>query len=567
MMSITTELDPSAEAEILIEKFLSKEIEEKEGERLLAFLQEHPDWEQEIFDQHHIVNLLKEIRELEESSQDWSHDAFKSELLGELLNFYEKVSVYSRNMRRRRLRQRLLLGGMMTLSFFLFVIVVHAYWNGSQSGDYVSKIKVSLPAPPTSDAVAVLSRAIDVQWSESTSLRAESGTVLSPGRLTFESGVILIHFYNGARFVVEGPADLEIRSISDVFCKRGRFSVELPERHNGFTLNSRVFGEVSGEKYLLQINPKTVELHCIQGTVSFQPRTDEGERNTQKLHEGKGYRRDEKGSFETIAADATQFTSIDNIEKRSKEKASEQFAVWCQSRKTLANDPSLVLFFDFQHGNYPSSDRISNRSSHSAAPREGILVGGGSGVGRWPEKDSLEFRVVSDRLLVSISDRLKSVTLSVSLRADDIGRNLNSIFLTERFENGPLHWQILNNIEGGERGAIRLGLKHPAENVFKATNFDSPVVFDENRIGVWTRLAVVVDADEKVITHYMNGRVLSRHDLPFEVDFNLARSEIGNWTSITTTNPIRNFIGGFEEFLLFSRALSDAEVEQLHCVE
>lgn len=563
MMNVT-EPDPAVEAEILIEKFLSRDIAEDEGERLLAFLREHPDWEREIYDQQHIVNLLKEVRSLEASEGDRSGDAFKSELMGELLNFYEKVSVYSRNMRRRRLRQRLAMGGMTALCFFLLVLVVHAFWSGSLTTDYVSRIMVSHPAPPTSEAVAVLSKAVDVRWTGDSTLRAEPGAVLSPCTLAFDEGLVLIQFYNGVRLVVEGPACLHLRSVDEVECDHGRFSVELPTPHTGFTLRSPAFGNVVGEKYFIRLDEKTAELHCFRGDLSSIPNVGDDERKSRELREGEGFRLNENAVLESIPSEPDRFVSIDTIEKRAKERADDQFRVWRQSRQALVDDPALVLYFDFQRDGFPRSDRILNRAGRSTEPREGILVGGVRGTGRWPDKDSLEFRVGSDRLLVSIPSRPKSVSMSVSLRADDIGRNLNSIFLTERFQDGPLHWQILNAIEGGEKGAIRLGIKDPNPRIFKATNFDSPVVFDEARMGVWTRLAVVIDAEKKSITHYRNGEVLSRHELPFEIEFGLDRAEIGNWTSDTAINPIRNFIGGFEEFLLFSRALSDDEIERLH---
>lgn len=564
----TTELNPTDEAEILIEKFLSRDIDKEEGERLLSFLREHPAWEQEIYDQQHVVNLLKEVRELETSERDGSKDAFKSELMGELLNFYEKVSVYSRNMRRRRFRQRLLLGSSTTLSFFLMAIVVHAYWTGALTPGFVSQIKVSIPDPPTSDAVAVLAKTLDVEWGKESSVRAEPGAVLSPCGLNLEKGTALIRFYNGANLVIEGPASLEIRSISEVFCEHGRFSLEAPSHLIDFSLSSQAFASVSGEAFYLHIDPQAkTELHCVRNTTVSWHEADNGEKKSKTLSPNEGLLRKADGTVESLAGRPDRYISVDGLEKQAVKNADDQYRSWQQSRRLLQNDPSLVLFFDFQRDSLVRSDRIVNRAENALSPKEGILIGGSVGAGRWPEKDSLEFRTVSDRLLVSVADRLKSLSMSVSLRTDDIGRNLNSIFLTERFDDGPLHWQILNNIEGGERGAVRLGIKEPKPKNFKATNFDSPVVFDASRMGVWTRLAVVIDVENRIITHYMNGCVLNRHELPFDVDFGLLRSEIGNWSSDTPINPIRNFIGGFEEFLLFSRALSDAEIDQLHQCE
>lgn len=553
------EFDPVAEAEELIEKFLSQEIEPEEGERLLEFLRANEDWEKKLYDQYHIVSLLKEIRDGASHQEE-----VESELMGELVVFYEKVSLYSQAMRRRSFRRQIIASCCFLFSIFALAAVTQAYWSGYLG---VTRTKYSLQMPPgaTTDAVAVLSHAIDVEWTSDSEVRAQTGSNLVPGLYSLQKGVAIIQLYNGAAITVEAPCQFRIESISRIECSSGRFSLDMPDTSANLLVDTPFWRSISGGSYYLCVDETEAELHCFAGTLHTQfSKTQEAS----ILKPGQAVKTTVEGVNQTITFKNDAYLSSERFFALAKRKAEEQFAKWSTSRSRLADDPSLLIFFDFQKCVDTPIFRVRNQANaKSSAPLDGVLIGGRRSAGRWPAKDSLEFRTVSDRLLVSIPEPLTNLTLSVSLRADEIDRNLNSIFLTEDFIDGPLHWQILNNVKDGTHGAIRLGIHEPKPDNFKATNFDSPVVFVNEQMGVWVRLAVVLDAEKQTVTHYKDGKVLSRHDVPFEMKFSLSRAEIGNWTSPTPINPIRNFVGGFEEFLLFSRALSEEEIEKLHALE
>ena len=68
--------------------------------------------------------------------------------------------------------------------------------------------------------VATLRKAIDVQWS-GTGQVPRVGEPLSPGRLSFDSGLIELQTNRGAVVVVEGPGELQVINDMEVRCDRG----------------------------------------------------------------------------------------------------------------------------------------------------------------------------------------------------------------------------------------------------------------------------------------------------------------------------------------------------------
>jgi hypothetical protein len=96
----------------------------------------------------------------------------------------------------------------------------------------------------------------------------------------------------------------------------------------------------------------------------------------------------------------------------------------------------------------------------------------------------------------------------------------------------------------------------------------SPPVLSAEQFGVWMHLAVVMDGPSKQLVHYVNGSPVSHHRLRFAPPFRIGTAELGNWNAVgfPGNDPflIRNFSGVMDEFCLFKRALSAAEIRTLY---
>ena len=85
--------------------------------------------------------------------------------------------------------------------------------------------------------VATLVSANQCRW-ESSELPTAAGARLPAGHLLLAEGLAEILFDNGAKVVLEAPADLELTSSSTCLLKRGRLIATVPPRAVGFRVDT-----------------------------------------------------------------------------------------------------------------------------------------------------------------------------------------------------------------------------------------------------------------------------------------------------------------------------------------
>jgi hypothetical protein len=137
---------------------------------------------------------------------------------------------------------------------------------------------------------------------------------------------------------------------------------------------------------------------------------------------------------------------------------------------------------------------------------------------------------------------------------------LNSLFMCDGFDPGTVHWLIRND------GVLGLTVFGPGPGNFEIVA--SPPVLTLDQFGMWLQLAVVLNGRTRQVVHFVDGDPVSRHSLNQEPPYRLGTGELGNWNAVSTPKPvlapIRNLSGSFDEFVLFSRALTDAEIFDLY---
>ena len=105
---------------------------------------------------------------------------------------------------------------------------------------------LSPPQPQQAPAEVVQSRpqpvatvvdSLEAAW-KSNSQSTSRGTALLPGTYSLTQGVVQLQFANGARLLVEGPADVELISGERAKLNSGRVVANIPKEAVGFTLIS-----------------------------------------------------------------------------------------------------------------------------------------------------------------------------------------------------------------------------------------------------------------------------------------------------------------------------------------
>ena len=408
----------------------------------------------------------------------------------------------------------------------------------------------------TSKAVAMLSRAVDAEWNQ----RDEAprlGSPLEPGWLRLKSGLAQIVFYSGARLVIEGPAELHIISPSEASCRSGRLTAEAPPQARGFRVSTPQINVTDlGTAFGLDVRDRRTELHVFKGSVELQPTASTAKRN---LKEGSGAVAENSRPLQLIMANPAAFASLFDLQLKSSAAEVLRHEQWRAASSRLDEDPSLLVHFDFEQAGQPDW-RLHNASSRRDAAPDATTIGCQWVEGRWPDKRALEFRSASDRVRLSVPGEFESLTLAAWVRVQGLDRQFNSIFMSDGFEAGTLHWLIRKD---GVLGLTAIGSGSGDYQIVA-----SPSVLTLDQFGIWLHLAVVLDGNGNRVVQYVNGLPVIEKALKVNPPFRIGAAELGNWnvSGFRDNGPslIRNFSGAMDEFCLFSRALGADEIRELY---
>jgi ferric-dicitrate binding protein FerR (iron transport regulator) len=407
----------------------------------------------------------------------------------------------------------------------------------------------------TSKAVAMLNEVVDAQWS-SGSEAPRTGAPLDPGWLRLKSGLAQVVFYSGARVVIEGPAEFQIISPTYASCRTGRLMAEVPPQARGFRITTPHLDVTDrGTAFGLEVRSSATELHVFKGSVDFQASSGTA---GQILREGSGAVVEGARSPRLMTANAAAFAALSDLRVKSVAADASRHDQWRATSLRLNEDPSLLVHFDFEPAG-PSDWRLPNASTERAAVPDGTIVGCQWVDGRWPAKRALEFRGVSDRVRLNVPGEFESLTLAAWVRVQGLDRQFNSLFMSDGFDAGTVHWLIRDD---GVLGLTVIGAGAGHYQIVA-----SPPVLSLDQFGLWLHLAVVVDGNAKRVSHYLNGQLVSEKALKIPPPFRIDTAELGNWNGrgFPADDPfmIRNFSGAMDEFCLFSRALAATEIHEL----
>lgn len=408
---------------------------------------------------------------------------------------------------------------------------------------------LSRPSPAMEDttaSVAVLTRGLNLDWE---SAAIAPGTPLSPGLLKLRSGIAQIEFYQGAGVLIEGPAEFQLVSSGEATCTRGKLSANVPSQARGFRINTPKGTIVDlGTEFGLDVSESNAEVHVFKGEVELHQAAE----SVKSLKEGQAMAFAAKP--QPLAANAASFASLGNLDSRTALSDRAHFERWRSASERRHADPALKLHFDFQ-------DAATTRTLRNHAPQgqDGSIVGAAWTMGRWPGKGALDFRNVSDRVRVTAPAEVKALTMAAWVRVSGLDRTFNSLFMSEGWRDRRVHWQIMRD------GRLLLGIAGPTGQVGEDCNTE--VFFTPERFGRWMHLAVTFDPQRKEVRHYTNGVLFAKTPLRDTSPLKPGVAELGNWNDNNNGGPpgvaIRHLSGTMDEFSLWDRVLSEAEIQAL----
>jgi hypothetical protein len=434
--------------------------------------------------------------------------------------------------------------------------ILAAVWWLAQSQQPAQNTETSGGEELTSNAVAMLDQVVDAEW-VADSGSPSAGAPLEPGWLRLKSGLAQVVFYSGARVVIQGPTELELISQNEASCPSGQLVAEVPPQAHGFRVQTPQAGVTDlGTSFGLTVEEQRTEVHVFSGKVELRPASDGIQ---QDLGEGSAAVIEGSQPPQLIVASQTLFAPLFYLKSESVAADAERFERWKEASNELNQDPSLLVHLDFE-GGAVSDWRLRNAGYPNPNLPDASIIGCQWTSGRWPQKRALEFQGVSDRVRLTVPGEFESLTLAAWVRVQGLDRPINSLFMSDGFEPGTVHWSIRRD---GVLGLTVIG-ERPGDYQIIA----SPPALELDQFGRWTHLAVVLDGEAKRVAHYVDGEPAGGAALRLSPPFQIGAAELGNWnpSGFPGKNPflIRNFSGAMDEFALFDRTLSPDEIRKLH---
>jgi ferric-dicitrate binding protein FerR (iron transport regulator) len=438
------------------------------------------------------------------------------------------------------------------------ILVGVVFWPRPKSGSPRDDLAEQQSVEPTDNTVALLVHTSGAVWGDS-SVPTQPGSPLPPGRLRLESGVARLEFYCGASVIIEGPADFSLLSRTRASCAEGRLRATIPAHAQGFTIETPNIDLVDrGTEFGLRVGAgDPTEIHVFKGKVELYGAGAAGkEPLRQSLTGGQGVRIAAGGAADPIPTDSSAFITPQKLDTRIAAETARRRDEWAATLEQWRRDPALRAHYSFQDA--PSTSRTLVDRAGRFAGSDGAIVGAAWASGRWPGRQALEFRRVSDRVRLDIPGEFESLTLATWVRFDGLPNKNNSLLMADGWEPGEIHWQV-----GGDGTAI-LGVQSSPKS--RGAHYHGYAAVTPGRFGHWMHLAVVYDGAGRVVRHYVDGRPISEQPTEFNIPLRIDEAEIGNWNIAEHRNntPIRFLNGALDDLMLFARPLDGEEIHRLY---
>lgn len=397
----------------------------------------------------------------------------------------------------------------------------------------------------------------------------EIGDLLSGGEQHLRSGKIHVEFFSGAQMVIEGDAKFSIDSPMQVTLLSGIARASVPEAAHGFTIKTNS-GDVidQGTEFTIDAHQDHAIVRVIEGKVELRT----SKNVSQTISKGDKYRLDHERivSVAGDSADNLDITSPADFATQMQANKEDRFSKWETELAKSNSDSRLIGHYRFLEKDLPRRIVSNNASPKIARASDGAIVATEVSADRWGRSGSaLNFNHLGSRVRVNVPGEHRGITMNCWVKINSLDRWYNSLFLTDGHEDREPHWQIMDD------GRIFFSVKVPAASgknkPAKQHEFYSPSIWDASMSGRWVMLSVTYDVDAKVVSHFLNGAVISSESIPdsalVEV-LHIGDASICNWNEpMYRTDAkfvLRNLNGSMDEFAIYSGSLSTKEISELY---
>ncbi|HSI64278.1 MAG TPA: LamG-like jellyroll fold domain-containing protein [Candidatus Saccharimonadia bacterium] len=406
---------------------------------------------------------------------------------------------------------------------------------------------------------AALTRSEGIVWSGPAPSRKTSDLAKNT-RLQAEAGLVELAFDSGARMVLEGPFDVELKDGMLAYLHHGRLSVRCPPSAHGFTVETPEGTAVDrGTEFCVNmVRGAAMEVHVLAGVVDVTPKHTGP---TTTLFDNEGLRI-QGASVERINADANTFVtsmpvsaggapgyihwSFDEVNAGTVPNKGKDLGVDGQARLDLLSYPEKAPVPDkgpkLIEGVSGKGLSLDGKSVYAESPFPGIGGNASRTVALW----------------VRIPKDLNKDLLS--------GHGI----ISWGSLSGPSAWQMSANSmpQDGPMGRLRLGIYDNGRIIGTTDLRDDQwhhiaiVMYGGSRATIATNVMLYVDGKPEIVTR--KTRV--------EINTDVLNAGHGLWLgrNVSYPDPVRKgdaaprfFKGDVDEVFIFNAALSYEEINVL----
>lgn len=393
------------------------------------------------------------------------------------------------------------------------------------------------PDSKTSSAPRVAAVLVDAVHSEFAAGAGPQGVLLFNNRYVLESGVAHIRFTSGVDMVLQAPVEFDIHDAMLVTLHNGRVRTLVPDSAHGFSIRAPgVVYKDLGTEFGVAVTGDSSELHVFEGAVDVR-KPDGAFVGRQEFGDSVRYANGELSPMPPSSPNA--FPAPESI----------GLLRWQDWHKKVRNDPSLVVFFDFQSAEGRDATLRSSTSSSGAV--NGRISGARWVTGRWSGKQALLFDRDDDYVAVDVPGEYSQFSVTAWVNLDRIEFPANALFNSDGYSDRDFHWQL--NRSGGQW----IGLRGSEPKIGQTYRMERV------KVGQWTHVATTIDTLAGTATSYVDGKVaFFRRFPPGKNLIAPGSARIANWYCDVdnSSNPNRALRGRIDEFAIWGRTLSVDEL-------
>jgi len=339
-----------------------------------------------------------------------------------------------------------------------------------------------------------------------------------------------LEFSNGVQLSVQSPANLKIINEELIFLKEGKVRAYVPESGHGFRIHTPDIAiKDLGTEFGVEVNDgKDTQVHVFNGEIELYPEEDK-----KPIHAYEGY----AAKWTKGHAKRSLLASEKNFPTKSRITETN----WQQHQNSIKNDPTQLLFLDFEKGNQaiPSI----NNPELSATCANPLKVRG-----RWHRSSAYFVENLEQAIRLPNNFTIEGdFTMQAWINPEAFESSSTVIVNTERFSANCMHWQI------DSRGVVRIGNALAAEQ--------RSLSKEKIRLGQWNQTTVCYDSKQQKVTLYINGIATCERDWT-TTTLDLNNTYIGAWHNPIYRLEPRTLNGRVDEFWILNRKMSAEEIRK-----